>query len=55
MKFFFFKIDFYLFLINSLKQTNMGHQSYILYFNTEEEKKKIIDILNKHNELNKEL
>jgi len=32
----------------------MGHQSYILYFNTEEEKKKIIDTLNKHNELNKD-
>ena len=32
----------------------MGHQSYILYFNTQEEKKKIIDILNKHNDLNKD-
>ena len=32
----------------------MGHQSYILYYNTEAEREKIVAVLNKHNELNKD-
>ena len=48
------KIDSRFIIINLTSANNMGHQSYILYFNTEEEKKQIIDVLNKHNELNKD-